>query len=65
MREDTVGISGTVEYDVEDAAVFIDDMIEMLEEAKKDGAKYIVGFSGNYRGAQYLRLSTEVEWLED
>lgn len=65
-KETTVGISaGSVEYSAEEAAVTIDEMIEMLQQAKEDGATHVVGFSGNYRGAQYVRLGTEVEWLED
>lgn len=65
MKESTVGISaGNVEYSVEEAAVNIDELIEALQAAKEDGATYVVGFSGNYRGAQYVRLSTDYEWLE-
>lgn len=66
MIETTVGISaGNVEYSANEAAVSIDEMIAALQAAKEDGAEYVVGFSGNYRGAQYVRLSTDYEWLED
>lgn len=65
-RETTVGLSaGDVEYSAEEAAVTIDEMIAALQAAKEDGATHVVGFSGNYRGAQYVRLSTDYEWLED
>lgn len=65
MQKNIVGISaGNVEYSVDEAAVTIDEMIQMLEQAKEDGATHVVGFSGNYRGAQYVRLGTEVEFLE-
>jgi hypothetical protein len=64
-RETTVGISaGNVEYSIEDAAVEIDEMIQVLQQAKEDGATHVVGFSGNYRGAQYVRLDASWEWLE-
>lgn len=64
-RETTIGISaGSVEYSVEEAAVTIDEMIQVLQEAKDDGATHVVGFSGNYRGAQYVRLDASWEWLE-
>lgn len=48
--------AGRVEYDMGEAAVHIDEMIAALEEAKADGATHVVGLSGNYRGAQYVRL---------
>lgn len=65
-RETTVGISaGSVEYSLDSAAVDIDELISMLEEAKEDGATHVVGFSGNYRGAQYVRLGTSFDWLDD
>ena len=48
--------AGNVEYDIEDAKVGIDDLIEQLEAAKELGATHIVGLSGNYRGAQYVAL---------
>ena len=62
----TIGIAaGSVEYSVEAAAVEIDELIAALEEAKEEGATHVVGFSGNYRGAKYVRLSTHTEWLDD
>jgi len=65
MMETTVGINaGSVEYGANEAAVSIDEMIAALQAAKEDGAEYVVGFSGNYRGAKYVRLSTDYEWLE-
>jgi tyrosine-protein phosphatase YwqE len=57
--------AGSVEYDINDAAVDIDELIRVLEDAKQDGATRIVGFSGNYRGAQYVRLSTDITFLDD
>lgn len=61
----TVSISaGSVEYSLDAAAVPIADLIALLEEAQEDGAEYVVGLSGNYRGAQYVRLGTSYEWLD-
>lgn len=60
-----VGIAaGSVEYSRETAAIEINEMIEALEQAREDGATHLVGFSGNYRGAQYVRLGTDLEWLD-
>jgi len=50
--------AGSVEYDVEAAAIDIDDLIAQLEQAKEDGATRVVGLSGNYRGAKYVRLGS-------
>lgn len=54
--------AGSVEYDLSTAKVDIDEMISALQEAKDDGATHIAGLSGNYRGAQYVRLSTSLGW---
>lgn len=60
-----VGIpAGSVEYSKDDAAVDIDEMIETLQSLKDDGATHVVGLSGNYRGARYVRLGT-ADWLDD
>lgn len=60
MDKIVYGISaGSVEYSRESAEVDIDELIEALEQAKADGATHIVGYSGNYRGAQYVRLGTD------
>jgi hypothetical protein len=48
--------TGNVEYSREEAEVDIDDLIAQLQEAKEDGATHVLGLSGNYRGAQYVRL---------
>jgi hypothetical protein len=48
--------AGNVEYSADEAAVDIDVLIAQLQEAKEDGATHVVGLSGNYRGAQYVRL---------
>jgi hypothetical protein len=59
--------AGSVEYGKADAEVSIDELIEALQAAKEDGATHVLGTSGNYRGAQWVRLGLpEVEWdLED
>jgi diketogulonate reductase-like aldo/keto reductase len=48
--------AGTVEYDRSKASIPIDELIEALEEAREEGATEVVGLSGNFRGAQYVRL---------
>lgn len=60
----TVG-AGNVEYSVEEAALPIDDLIQMLEGAKSEGAEHVVFLSGNYRGAQYLQIQRGYDWLGD
>jgi len=59
--------AGSVEYGKEDAEVEIDDLIQQLEHVRDtEGATHIVGLSGNYRGAQYVRLGfVEVDYDED
>lgn len=48
--------AGSVEYSKTKAEVDIDEMIEQLQQAKEDGATHVLGLSGNYRGAQWVRL---------
>lgn len=63
MSETTVVLgTGSVEYSINDASTDINDLIASLEEAREDGATHVVAYSGNYRGAKYLRLTGEVEW---
>lgn len=58
--------AGNVEYNMEEAQVKIKDLIAQLKQAKRDGAKYVVGLSGNYRGAQYVRLGeVQVQYEEE
>ena len=62
----TITISaGSVEYSLEEAALTIDEMIRLLEEAKSEGATHIVGTSGNYRGAQWVRLGRTYDWADE
>lgn len=57
--------AGSVEYSKQDAEIDIEELIAQLEQAKEDGATHVVGLSGNYRGAQYVRLgSVEVDYDE-
>jgi hypothetical protein len=56
--------AGSVEYDKDEAAVEIDELISRLEAAKLDGATHVVGLSGNYRGAKWVRIG-EVDLDED
>lgn len=62
----TVLIShGSVEYSLDEAAVEIDELIEALQQAKEDGATHVAGASGNYRGAQWMRITTDPSWAND
>lgn len=64
MNAVTVG-GGGVEYSAEDAKVRIDDLITLFEEAKEEGADYVLFLSGNHRGAQYVSFPLEYDWRED
>lgn len=59
--------AGSVEYGKEDAEVDINDLIQQLERARDtEGVTHVVGLSGNYRGAKYVRLGeVEVDYGED
>ena len=48
--------AGDVEYSQEDAEVSIADFIDQLQQARADGVTHVLGLSGNYRGARYVRL---------
>lgn len=56
---------GGVEYALADAAIGIDELIATLEEMKEDGVTHVVMSSGNYRGAQWARISSSWSWAED
>lgn len=57
--------AGSVEYSKTAAAVGIDDFIRAMERARDDGATHVLGLSGNYRGAQYVRLAIDDVDFED
>ena len=57
--------AGRVEYSLDEAAMEIDDLIGLLESAKGEGATHVVGTSGNYRGAQWVRLGTMYGWADE
>lgn len=64
--EGTITLSaGNVEYDLGEAATPIQDLIDLLESAKSEGATHVVGTSGNYRGAQWVRLGSMYDWATD
>lgn len=54
---------GAVEYDYKQATVEIDDLIEALQDMKEQGAQYVTMSSGNYRGARWQRIGTELEMM--
>jgi hypothetical protein len=64
MKDTTIGLSaGNVEYSIDEAVVSIDELISALQEAKDEGATHVVGYSGNYRGAQYVSISTQWDFV--
>ena len=66
IRENCIVLSGgDVEYSLEEAAVSIDDLIKTLEDAKSEGAEYVVQSSGNWRGAKWMNTSLMYDWAED
>lgn len=56
---------GGVEYSAKDAAVSIDDVIAALEQAKEDGAEFVLMSSGNYRGAKWASIGTDFDWMDN
>lgn len=49
--------ASAVEYSLDNAKVEINELIFALEELRNnDGVTHLVGLSGNYRGAKYIRL---------
>lgn len=63
MEEKTIISIGTssIEYDIQEAATPIKDLIAALQEAMEDGATHVVGTSGNYRGAKWVRIDGDYE----
>ena len=57
--------AGSVEYSREDAEVSIEDLIIQLQQAQADGVTHVLGLSGNYRGAQYVRLGSVSDFDDD
>lgn len=56
--------TSNVEYEIEKAEMPIEELIERLEQLQSDGVTHVVGLTGNYRGAEYVRLS-KPWFLED
>lgn len=57
--------AGQVEYDANEAAADIDDVLSMLEDMKDDGVTHVVIESGNHRGPQYVNFVLDWEWLDE
>ena len=55
----------SVEYDAESATMTIDELMELLEEAREEGATHVVGLTGNVYGAKYARIRAEVDFGDD
>jgi len=56
---------GGVEYSAKDAAVSLEDLIAALEEMRDEGVTHVVMASGNYRGAQWARVSANWSWASE
>ena len=56
---------GGVEYSAAEAATPIDELIQALEEARDDGAEWVVMSSGNYRGAQWASVRADWSWMDE
>lgn len=66
-KQNTFIIStGAVQYGIgEDGVESIEDVIQMLQQAQKEGAEYVMIATGNYRGAQYQTLRAEGDFAAD
>lgn len=56
---------GDAEYDLAEAAVSIDELIETLQNMKDNGLENVVLSSGNYRGAKWASLKADWSWADD
>jgi len=56
---------GGVEYSAEEAATPIDELIAALEDAKSEGAEFVLMASGNYRGAQWASVRPDWSWADE
>lgn len=65
-EKDTVVLdAGDVAYSMAEAAVPIQELIDLLEAAKSEGATHVVQSSGNYRGAKWMHTARQYDWAED
>ena len=57
---------GEVEYDIEEAMVSIDEMIDALIAARDvDGATHVADTTNNWRGAKYRRTMTVFDLIDE
>ena len=57
---------GEVEYDLEEAMVPIDEMIDALIAARDvDGATHVADTTNNWRGARYQRTLTVFDLVDE
>lgn len=65
-ENNTVVLSGgSVTYSMSNAASSIDAVIEALQQAKDDGAEFVVMSSGNYRGAKWASVGASTSWVQE
>ncbi len=66
MTQKTIILGGGgVEYDMSKAVCPIQELIDSLLEAQRDGAEYVVQSSGNYRGAKWASVNGDYAWAND
>ena len=68
MEEKIIALmgGGEVEYDLEEAMVPIDEMIDALVAARDvDGATHVVDSTNNWRGARYQRTLTVFDLVDE
>lgn len=68
MEEKIIAVmgGGEVEYDLEEAMVPIDEMIDALIAARDiDCATHVVDSTGNWRGAKYCRTVTMFDLIDE
>lgn len=57
---------GTMDYDIKNAVRDIDDVIALLDSAKREGATHVALTSGNRRGPKWVSVSvTRYGWADD
>lgn len=65
-RNNTFAIStGSYRDDIDEASTPIDDVIDMLREAKRMGAEFVTLENDNYYGSDFLTIYSEGDMVCD
>jgi 2-iminoacetate synthase ThiH len=56
---------GGVEYSAVDAAMPLEELMAALEAMKEEGVTHVLMASGNYRGAQWQRMTADWSWASE